>query len=74
MADKLKLLDKFCYLDDMLGICGGAQEVSGTRMMCAWVKFNELSPILIIRETSLKLKEKIYRAGVQNVLMYGVRK
>src|SRR2546426_218506 len=34
-------------------------------------KFNELKPVLAERGASLKLKEKIYKACVQSVLVYG---
>jgi hypothetical protein len=68
---KLELVDKFCYLGDMIGKGGGVEEASRTRAKCAWGKFNELSPILTLRGASLKLKGKIYKACVQRVLVYG---
>ena len=34
-------------------------------------KFRELSPILMARRASLKLKGKVYRTCVQSVLVYG---
>ena len=34
-------------------------------------KFMELAPILTLRGMSLKMKEKIYRACVQSVMVYG---
>jgi len=40
-------------------------------VMCTWVKFHELTPILSRRGVSLKLKGKFYRACVQSVLLYG---
>ena len=69
--DKLECVDKFCYLGDMIGAGGGAEEASRARVRCAWGKFNELLPILTTRGASLKLKGKIYRTCVQIVLMYG---
>jgi len=50
--DKFKLVDKFGYLGDMLGMEGGVEEASRTRVMYAWRKFNELAPILTMRVTS----------------------
>lgn len=70
-TEGLELVDRFCYLGDMLGKGGGAEEASRTRVRCAWGKFNELGPILTMRGASLKLKGKIYRACVQRVLVYG---
>src|SRR5258706_14773682 len=50
---------------------GGAEEASRMRVKCAWGKFSERRPLLTTRGASLKLKGKIYRACVPNVLMYG---
>src|SRR5207245_289821 len=55
----------------MIGTGGGAGDASRIRVRCAWGKFNELKPVLAERGTSLKLKEKIYKACVQSVLVYG---
>ena len=40
-------------------------------MRCAWAKFKELSPILMARGASHRMKGKIFRACVQSVLTYG---
>ena len=69
--DKLECVEKFCYLGDMIGSGGGAEEASRARVRCAWAKFRELSPILTARGASLIVKGKIYRACVQSVLVYG---
>ena len=69
-SDKLECVNKFCYLGDMIGAGGGAEEASRTRVRCAWGKFNQLRPILAVRGFSLKVKGKIYRACVQSVLVY----
>src|SRR6266446_4178714 len=68
---RLECVDKFCYLGDMIGAGGGAEEASRTRVRCAWGKFRQLLPILTMRGASLKLKGKIYRSCVQSVLVYG---
>jgi hypothetical protein len=69
--ESLECVENFCYLGDMLGSGGGAEDASRTRVRCAWGKFNELAPIITSRGASLKLKGKIYRACVQSVLVYG---
>jgi len=40
MADgkKIELVDKFCYLGDMIGAGGGVEEATRTRVKCAWGK------------------------------------
>ena len=70
-AGSLQCVDKFCYLGDMLGCGGGAEDATRTRVKCAWGKFRELTPILTLRGMSLKMKGKIYRACVQSVMVYG---
>src|SRR5271157_5206058 len=68
--EKLECVDKFCYLGDMIGAGGGAEDAVRARTRCAWGKFNELGPILTARGASLRLKGKIY-ACVQCVMVYG---
>jgi len=67
----LECVDKFCYLGDMIGAGGGAEEASRARVRCAWGKFRELSPFLTSRGASLKVKGKLYSACVQCVMTYG---
>src|SRR6266568_531541 len=70
-SDGLEFVTKLCYLGDMIGGAGGAEDASRTRIRCAWGKFNELKSFLALRGTSLKLKGKIYRTCIQSVLVYG---
>ena len=65
----LQIVDKFCYLGDVIG--GGAEEASRARIRCAWAKFRELAPILTSRGASLKMKGKIYKTCVRSVMVYG---
>jgi hypothetical protein len=67
----LEIVDRFCYLGDMISEGGGAEEASRARVQCAWAKFRELMPILTARGASLKLKGRIYKACVQSVMIYG---
>jgi hypothetical protein len=71
IGDSLECVDNFCYLGDMIGSGGSAEDASSMRVKCAWGKFRELSPILTARSASLKLKGKVYRACVQSVMVYG---
>ena len=70
-GSKMEVVESFCYLGDMVGSGGGAEEASRTRVRCAWGKFNELGSVLVERGASLKLKGKIYRQCVQRVMVYG---
>jgi len=69
--EELEVVDKFCYLGDVIGKGGGAEEASRARVRCAWGKFRDLRGLLTARGASLKVKGKIYRACVQRVLVYG---
>lgn len=70
-SSTLEVVDRFCYLGDVIGAGGGVQEASKARVKCAWAKFRELEPILTCRGASLKTKGKIYQACVRSVLTYG---
>ena len=72
-GDKIEVVDKFCYLGDMIGSGGGVEETSQTRVRCAWAKFRELSQILTKRGVSLKIKGKLYKSCVQRVLVMPVK-
>src|SRR5437867_2853846 len=67
--EELEVVDKFCYLGDVIGKGGGAEEASRARVRCAWGR--DLRGLLTARGASLKVKRKMYRACVQRVLVYG---
>ena len=68
---RLECVGKFCYLGDVVGAGGGAEDASRARVRSAWAKFRELTPILTSRGASLKIKGKVYKACVQTVMVYG---
>ena len=70
-GEKVEVVEKFCYVGDVIGKGGGAEESSRARVRCAWGKFMELKILLTARGVSLRVKGKIYRACVQRVLVYG---
>ena len=37
-AEKVEVVEKFCYLGDVIGKGGGAEEASRARVRCAWGK------------------------------------
>src|SRR3989442_2630968 len=69
--EEFEVVDKFCYLGDVIGKGGGAEEASRARVRCAWGKFRDLRMLLTVRGASLRVKGKIYRACVPRVLVYG---
>jgi hypothetical protein len=68
---RLETVDKFCYLGDMIGAGGGADDASRARCRCGWKKFNELAPVLTLRGASHKLKGKLYGICVRSAMVYG---
>ena len=42
----LELVDKFCYLGDMLSVDGDADAAVETRIRIGWNKFRQLVPLL----------------------------
>ena len=48
-SDKLEVVEKFCYLGDVIGKGGGAEEASRARVRCAWGKFRDLRMLLTVR-------------------------
>ena len=43
---KLECVEKFCYMGNMIGAGGGAEEASRARVQCAWSKFRHKRCIL----------------------------
>ena len=68
---KMELVERFCYLGDMIGAGGGAEDAVRCRIRCAWGKFNELAPMLTKRGLSLKVKGNLYDLYVRRVLVHG---
>jgi len=66
----LECIDKFCCLGALICAGGEAEETSGARVRCAWVRFKELAPVLTSRGASLKVKGKVYRAYIRSVMGY----
>ena len=67
----LEVVEKFCYLGDMLEAGGGAEASSVTRVQCGWKKFRDLLPLLGSKAVSLETKGDLYRSCIQPVLLYG---
>ena len=57
VAAKLELVDKFCYLGDMLSVDGDADAAAEARIRIGWNKFRQLVPLLINKDVSLIMRE-----------------
>ena len=51
-----EVVDKLCYLDDMLSQEGGCEHVILKRIQTGWLKFRELSGLLIGKGMSVRSK------------------
>ena len=49
----LEVVDKFCYLDDMLSMDGDADAAVEARIRTGWNKFRQLVPLLTNTDISL---------------------
>ena len=68
-GETLEVVDKFCYLGDMISV--GAGESSVARIRSGWKKFRELLPLLTSRVFSLRTRGRAFEACVRSVVLYG---
>ena len=54
------LLDKFCYLGDMLNVDGDADAAVEGRIRIGWYKFRQLVPLLTNKDVSLIMRARLY--------------
>jgi len=60
----LELVDKFCYLGDMLSVDGDADAAVENRIPIGWNKFRQLVPLFTNKNISLKVKGRLYSSCV----------
>ena len=56
---KLELVDKFCYLGDMLSVDGDADVAVEARIRIGWNKFRQLVPLFTNKDVSLILRGRV---------------
>ena len=61
---KLELVDKFCYLRDMLSVDGDADAAVEARIRISWNKFRLLVPLLTNMDVSLITRGRLYSGCV----------
>ena len=66
-----EIVDKFCYLGDMLSQEGGCEHAILKRIQTGWLKFRELSGLLIGKGMSVKSKGIIYTTCIRPAMLYG---
>jgi len=61
---KLELVDKFCYLGDMLSVDGDADAAVEARIRTGWNKFRQLVLLLTNKDVSLIMRGRMYSSCV----------
>jgi len=67
----LEVVDKFCYLGDMLSVDGDADVAVKARIRIGWNKFRQLVPLLTNRDISLIRRGRLYSSCVQSSMLHG---
>jgi len=67
----LELVDKFCYLCDILSVDGDADAAVETRIRIGWNKFMQLVPLLTNKDISLMVRGRLYSSYVQSSILHG---
>ena len=66
-----EIVNKLCYLGDILSQEGGCEHAILKRVQTGWLKFRELSGVLIGKGMSLRSKGIIYTTCIRPVMLYG---
>ena len=69
---KLELVDKFCYLGDMLSVHDGdADAAVEARIRIGWNKFSQLVPLLTNKDVSLIMRGRLYSSCARSSMLHG---
>ena len=67
----VELVDKFCYLGDMLSVDGDADAAVEARIRIGWNKFRQLVPRLTNTDVSLIMRGMMYSSCVRSSMLHG---
>ena len=67
----LMLVDKFCYLGDMLSVDGDADAAVETRIRTGWNKFRQLVTLPTNKDISLTVRGRLYSSCVRSSMLHG---
>jgi len=67
---KLELVDKFCYLGDMLSVDGDDDAAVEARIQIGWNKFRQLVPLLTNKDVSLIIRGRLYSSCVRSSILH----
>jgi len=68
---KLELVDKFCYIGDMLSVDGDADAAVEARTRIGWNKFRQLVPLLTNMDVSLIMRGRSYSSCGRSSMWHG---
>ena len=63
----LELVDKFCYLGDMLSVDGDADAAAGNRIQIGWNKFRQCLPL----PTNKSVRGRLYSSCERSSMLHG---
>jgi len=66
----LEVVDKFCYLWDMLSVDGDADAAMEARIQIGWNKFRQLVPLHTNRDISLIIRGRLYSSCVRSTMLH----
>ena len=67
----LEVVDRFCYLGDMLSAGGGCMAAATARCRCAWGKFRENLPLLTSKPVPFDLRGRLFSSNVRSSMLHG---
>jgi len=67
----LEVVDKFCYLGDMVSVDGDADAAVEARIRIGWNKFRHLVQLLTNRDISMIRTGRLYSSCVQSSMLHG---
>jgi len=70
-SEKLELMDKFCYLGDMMSVDGDADEAVEARIRIGWNKFRQLVQLLTNKDLSLIMRGRLYSSCMRSSTLHG---
>ena len=70
-VQKLELVDKFCYLGDMLSVDGDADAAVEARIRIGWNKFRQLVLLLTNKDVSSIMTGRLYSSYVRSSMLHG---
>ncbi len=66
----MEKVSSFCYLGDVLDAREEWTRLWTARVRCGWNIFSDLTPILMVKGASWRLKGRLYESCVRSTILY----